>query len=157
MELHRAYAAEWGISPDELERERPHPATGGNTDFLLRTAALGDFAELVAALLPCMWSYSELGQGLAENAQSTDDRYTRWIQMYSDEEFATLARGVARYVTRLPREPEARPGTACGEHSSTAAVTNSSSGTRPGAPSRWSNWRTGCEGCSQEGVIGRAR
>ncbi len=92
MELHRAYAAEWGISSDALERERPHPATRAYTDFLLRTAALGDFAELVAALLPCMWSYSELGQGLAESAQSTDDRYTRWIQMYSDEEFAKLAR-----------------------------------------------------------------
>lgn len=27
MELHRGYAAEWGISREELERERPQPAT----------------------------------------------------------------------------------------------------------------------------------
>jgi thiaminase (transcriptional activator TenA) len=41
MDLHRAYAAEWGISSEELERERPHAATRAYTDFLLRTAAAG--------------------------------------------------------------------------------------------------------------------
>ena len=48
-----------------LERERPRAVTRSYTDFLLRTAAMGDFGELVAALLPCMWGYSELGQQLA--------------------------------------------------------------------------------------------
>lgn len=91
MELHRGYAAEWGIKRRELERERPHPATSAYTDFLLRTAALGDYGELVSALLPCMWSYSELGQRLARNPSPDDPRYARWIQMYSDAEFAKLA------------------------------------------------------------------
>ena len=44
----------------------PSRRDSGYTDFLLRTAALGDSGELVAALLPCMWGYSELGQGLAQ-------------------------------------------------------------------------------------------
>jgi thiaminase (transcriptional activator TenA) len=92
MDLHRAYAAEWGISRGDLERERPHPATRAYTDFLLRTAALGDFGELVAALLPCMWGYSELGQRLAQGGRPTDERYARWIEMYAGEEFAELAR-----------------------------------------------------------------
>jgi thiaminase/transcriptional activator TenA len=92
MDLHRAYAADWGISREELERERPHPATRAYTDFLLRTAALGDFGELVAALLPCMWGYSELGQRLAQDRRPSEERYARWIEMYSGEEFARLAR-----------------------------------------------------------------
>jgi thiaminase (transcriptional activator TenA) len=92
MDLHRAYAADWGISRGDLERERPHTVTRGYTDFLLRTAALGDFGELVAALLPCMWGYSELGQRLAQGQRSTDGRYARWIEVYSGEEFAKLAR-----------------------------------------------------------------
>jgi thiaminase/transcriptional activator TenA len=91
MDLHRAYAAEWGISRDEIERERPRAATRAYTDFLLRTAALGDFAELVAALLPCMWGYSELGQRLAQGRRPANERYARWIAMYSSEEFARLA------------------------------------------------------------------
>jgi thiaminase (transcriptional activator TenA) len=92
MDLHRDYAAEWGISREALERERPHDVTRGYTDFLLRTAALGDFGELVAALLPCMWDYSELGQRLAQDQPTGDGRYARWIEMYSGQEFANLAR-----------------------------------------------------------------
>ena len=92
MDLHRAYAADWGIAREELERERPHAATRAYTDFLLRTGALGDFGELVAALLPCMWGYSELGQRLAHDPRPTDERYAQWIEMYAAEEFAQPAR-----------------------------------------------------------------
>jgi thiaminase (transcriptional activator TenA) len=92
MDLHRAYAAEWGISRTALEQERPHAVTRGYTDFLLRTAALGDFAELVAALLPCMWGYSELGQRLAQAPTPAESRYRRWIEMYSGQDFGNLAR-----------------------------------------------------------------
>jgi thiaminase/transcriptional activator TenA len=91
MDLHRSYAGEWGISREELEQEPPHPVTRGYSDFLLRTAALGDFAELVAALLPCMWGYSELGQRLARGPRPADERYARWIEMYAGDEFAELA------------------------------------------------------------------
>jgi hypothetical protein len=57
MALHRSYAGEWGVSPAALEDERPTPTTRAYTDFLLRVAALGDYGELAAALLPCMWGY----------------------------------------------------------------------------------------------------
>jgi thiaminase (transcriptional activator TenA) len=91
MELHRGYAAEWGISREELERERPQPATRAYTDYLLRTAALGDYAELVAVLLPCMWGYSEAGQRLSRTSRPSDARYAQWIEMYAGAEFAALA------------------------------------------------------------------
>ena len=91
MALHRSFAAEWGISAGELEAERATPTTRGYTDFLLRTAALGDFAELVAALLPCMWGYSEIGRALAAAGKPGHELYSRWIEVYADEEFAQLA------------------------------------------------------------------
>jgi thiaminase (transcriptional activator TenA) len=91
MELHRGYAREWGISPEELEAEPPAPATRAYTDFLLRTAALGDFAELVAALLPCMWGYAEIAQRLAEQGLPEHALYARWIETYAAGEFAELA------------------------------------------------------------------
>jgi thiaminase (transcriptional activator TenA) len=91
MELHRAYAAEWGISGEQLEAERPEPTTRAYTNFLLRTATLGDFGELVAALLPCMWGYSELGKHLAQGPRPGEERCARWIDMYASEEFAELA------------------------------------------------------------------
>jgi thiaminase/transcriptional activator TenA len=91
MKLHRAYAAEFGISHDQLEREPTAPTTRGYTDFLLRVAATGDFAELVAALLPCMWAFSEIGRRLAMQPAPSEKRYARWIAMYSSREFAELA------------------------------------------------------------------
>lgn len=91
MALHRAYAQEWGISREELEAEQPGPTTLGYSNFLLRTATLGEFGELVAALLPCMWGYSELGRHLAQGPRPADERCARWIDMYASDEFAEIA------------------------------------------------------------------
>ena len=51
MDLHRAYAADLGIAPAALEREPMAPTTRAYTDFLVRVAATGDFAELAATPL----------------------------------------------------------------------------------------------------------
>jgi thiaminase/transcriptional activator TenA len=83
MRLHRSYAGEFDISPEYLEREPPAPVTRAYTDFLLRVAATGDFAELAAALLPCMWAFSEIGQRLAAQPAPGDNRYAKWIATYS--------------------------------------------------------------------------
>lgn len=101
MDLHRSLAAELGIAAAELEAESPSPTTQGYTDFLVRTAALGDFAELAAALLPCMWGYAEIGQTLAAEGRSPDDRYARWVDMYASAEFGELADWCRGLVDRL--------------------------------------------------------
>jgi thiaminase (transcriptional activator TenA) len=101
MELHRGYAAEFGISSEELERARAAPATQAYSDFLLRVATSGDFCELAAALLPCMWAFSEIGQRLAAQAAGSDNRYGKWIVMYSSREFAELAEWCRELVDHL--------------------------------------------------------
>jgi thiaminase (transcriptional activator TenA) len=94
MDLHRQFAARWGITAERLESERTAPATDAYCDFLLRTASLGDFAELVAALLPCMWSYAEIGRHLTAGGPPGPDPtqpYAEWIEMYASDEFGQLA------------------------------------------------------------------
>jgi thiaminase/transcriptional activator TenA len=91
MDLHRQFAARWGITTEQLESERTVPATDAYCDYLLRTASLGDFAELVAALLPCMWSYSEIGTALAEQGLPEHEGYAEWIAMYASDDFGQLA------------------------------------------------------------------
>jgi thiaminase/transcriptional activator TenA len=88
--LHRSYASEWGISAAELEAEQPTATTRAYTDFLLRTAALGDYDELLAVLLPCMWGYHELARGLAERGRPANELYARWIDEYASAEFGEL-------------------------------------------------------------------
>jgi thiaminase/transcriptional activator TenA len=93
MELHRAFASELGITDAELESETPAPTTRAYTDFLVRTEALGDFGDLAAALLPCMWGYAEIGHRLAAEpaAPERPAHYDRWIATYADPGFAELA------------------------------------------------------------------
>ena len=90
LELHRSYAAEWGIATAELEDEPPTATTRAYSDFLLRVAALGDYGELVAALLPCMWGYHEVAACLAESGRPSNELYARWIDEYASAEFGQL-------------------------------------------------------------------
>lgn len=91
MNLHRSFALEFGISRAELEAEQMLPANRAYVDFLLRVAALGDYVELVAALLPCLWGYSDLGLALKARGLPADPRYAKWVEMYADPGFAELA------------------------------------------------------------------
>jgi thiaminase (transcriptional activator TenA) len=104
MELHRSYAASFGVSAAALERETMAPATRGYTDFLLRVAAAGDFCELAAALLPCMWGFCEIGQRLAARGRPPEPRCAAWVDTYADPEFARLAEWCRGLVDRLAAE-----------------------------------------------------
>jgi thiaminase/transcriptional activator TenA len=101
MRLHRSYAEEFGISAAQLEAEQKSPTCQAYCDFLLRTATLGDFGELVSALLPCFWGYSEIGRRLAQQQRSSDPRYGKWIDMYAADSFKDLAEWCRDLLDRL--------------------------------------------------------
>ena len=107
MSLHRGYCREFGISLEDLEREPMAPTTRAYTDFLLRVAALGDFAELAAALLPCMWGFSEIGQQLLAAGLPEEPRCREWIETYADPEFAAIAAWCRDLVDRLATDASA--------------------------------------------------
>lgn len=90
MDLHRSYCAEFGIDPDDLEAATKSSTCQGYTDFLLRTATVGDFAELMGALLPCIWGYAEVAERLASRGMPDDPRLAAWIEMYTSDEFLEL-------------------------------------------------------------------
>ena len=100
LSLHRSYAAGFGLDAADLDGAEKTPVCAAYTDFLLRTAAVGDFAETVAALLPCMWGYSELGRAIAAAGPPAEPRYRRWVETYADPAFAELAGWCARLLDR---------------------------------------------------------
>jgi thiaminase/transcriptional activator TenA len=100
MDLHRSFAAEFGISTAELEAEEPAQVTRAYTDFLLCVATLGDGAELYAALLPCMWGFAEIGCQLAQRGRPAEPRCARWIDAYADPDFQALAEWCRGLVDR---------------------------------------------------------
>ncbi len=108
MDLHRSYCADLDIVAADLERERMAPTTRGYTDFMLRTATVGDFAELLAALLPCMWGFNEVGLRLHAEGVPDDEHYARWIDMYASAEFTTLVDWLRALTDRIGTDlPEA--------------------------------------------------
>lgn len=92
MELHRQYAARFGITREELEGAEPSPVTLAYTHYMLHAAQNGTIADVAAAVLPCAWSYWEIGKSLSQIDGAADhDLYGDWVKMYSSEEFGQLA------------------------------------------------------------------
>lgn len=84
--LHESYFEEFGASK---EGEKA-PACFAYTSFLLSTAAVGSYAEAVAALLPCFWIYREVGKHIYKQAEVglANNPYRRWIETYSGDSYA---------------------------------------------------------------------
>jgi thiaminase/transcriptional activator TenA len=101
MALHREYARRFGVTAADLEKEPMWPTTRAYTDFLIRTAADGDMADLVAALLPCAWGYVYLAERLAKRKPPTDQRYADWIAQYVSPDFVQAAEWLRAEMTRL--------------------------------------------------------
>ncbi len=102
MELHRQYAERFGVTREQLEQTQPSPTTVAYTKYMLDAAMQGSLAEVVAALLPCMWSYREIGIAFAKFPGALDHPLFReWILMYSSEEFGALTNWSIGLMDRL--------------------------------------------------------
>jgi thiaminase/transcriptional activator TenA len=101
MELHRQYAARFGLTAADLAAEPMWPTTRAYTDFLVRTAADGDMLDLLAALLPCAWGYVYLARKLDASGPPADQRYSDWITQYASDEFADALRWLRAEADRL--------------------------------------------------------
>ncbi|MBW3667797.1 MAG: transcriptional regulator [Actinobacteria bacterium] len=99
MDLHRSLAASFGA---ELDRARPGPICTAYTSFLLDSAA--DYGIGLAALLPCMWGYSQLGRRLA-TVTPPESRYRPWVETYADPGFARLAERCAEMLDEVDPAP----------------------------------------------------
>ncbi|WP_149085747.1 MULTISPECIES: bifunctional hydroxymethylpyrimidine kinase/phosphomethylpyrimidine kinase [Microbacterium] len=104
LELHASWlTAETGLSDATFAAE-PAPATVAYLDHLRAVAFGGDYAALIAAVLPCFWLYTDLGERLhagAFGAAPRDPRhpYASWLATYADPGFADATRRAVAYVT----------------------------------------------------------
>ena len=73
------------------------PTTLAYTSYLLRACLQGDFAEALAAVLPCYWIYAEVGSALLRHS-SPQPLYARWIETYGGDEFGAIVEAVLEAV-----------------------------------------------------------
>jgi len=105
LELH----AQW-LNPGEGVGDAtftadPGPATTRYLDHLRATAFGGGYPELVAALLPCFWLYTDLGERLGsgvfgEYAKDPTHPYAAWLVTYAAEEFTVATAEAVSIVGR---------------------------------------------------------
>ena len=100
LNLHQAYAKEWGIDLRQIE---PAIATRRYIDFLVSTAWSQEIGVTAIAMLPCMKLYAFLGQKLAGVCVSDhlpDHAYSGWIHTYSSAEFTPLVNQLSELSDR---------------------------------------------------------
>lgn len=97
--LHEDLFEQLGVAQGEVDAIEPSPTTLAYTDFLIRTAALGEYPEALGAVLPCYWVYWEVGKALRQKG-SPDPLYQRWIDTYAGADFGPLVLSVLDLTDR---------------------------------------------------------
>lgn len=100
LDLHRSLSAPFGA---DLEAAVPGPPCVAYTEFLLAEAEV--YGTGLAAVLPCLWGYSQLGRRLA--AEGSPGRYAAWVGTYADPSFAALADRCGQMLDEAAPEPAA--------------------------------------------------
>ena len=97
--LHEGFLKDLDVAREEAEATEASTTTLAYTSFLLRTATLGDYPEVLGAVLPCYWIYWEVGKALLERG-SPNPMYQKWIDTYGGEEFGSLVEAVLDLTDR---------------------------------------------------------
>jgi thiaminase (transcriptional activator TenA) len=98
--LHEGFLKDLGVAQEEADRTAPTPTTLAYTSYLLKTAFLSDYPEVLGAVLPCYWIYWEVGKALLEHG-SPNPMYQKWIDTYGGEEFGALVEAVLDLTDRV--------------------------------------------------------
>jgi thiaminase/transcriptional activator TenA len=110
MDLHREFAAEYGLTPADLEAVEKRPTCEAYTSFLLRTAHAGSLAETAAAVYPCGRGYLDVADHVADRVDDGNP-YAEWVETYTSdafrEEVAWLREWVDDCAERYPGERDA--------------------------------------------------
>ncbi|MGO4489473.1 bifunctional hydroxymethylpyrimidine kinase/phosphomethylpyrimidine kinase [Microbacterium sp. 2RAF4] len=104
LELHASWLTPaQGVSADTFSAE-PGPATTAYLDHLRSVAFGGDYAEILAAVLPCFWLYTDLGRRLqagafGQYARDPQHPYASWLATYADPAFEEATETAIAYAS----------------------------------------------------------
>ena len=107
--LHRKLMGLVGLSPPDVVEMGHAPTNLAYINHMLKTAALGGLGQTAAALLPCPWSYHEIGGRLKPVEHPV---YSHWVSAYKEgllEESASVWRAILgqEAAEASPRERQA--------------------------------------------------
>lgn len=83
--VHINYLRGFGHDIDRLELHETNLVTDSYTSYMHSICLKGDVKEILATLLPCVWSYHFISQFLLQN--SGQHFYREWIEAYGGDEY----------------------------------------------------------------------
>lgn len=106
MNLHVMFSERFGVSQKDLENTQEAQGNLAYTRFVLDRGLAGDLLDLYVALMPCVVGYAEIGNRLALDYSTgiNDNPYREWIEMYSSEEYQSLAIKSISVLERISSE-----------------------------------------------------
>ncbi|MEG1481987.1 thiaminase II [Clostridium sp.] len=87
--VHIKYLEGFNISTEKAENSKINLINTSYTSYMLGQALTGDIYDIIAAVLPCTWSYSYIGRKLLDKYKNKleNNFYKDWIEMYACEEY----------------------------------------------------------------------
>ncbi len=90
------------IPPEELIEVEAAPTNFAYTRHLLHIAYSGTVGEIMASMLPCMWSYQLIGERLV--GKTEHPIYSEWCITYASKEYADLVAWFRSLTDRCAEE-----------------------------------------------------
>jgi thiaminase/transcriptional activator TenA len=94
MDLHIDLCGSYGISKTDLENANEENENIAYTRYVLEAGYSGDLLDLLAALIPCVLGYGEIGLNNAKVIPE-DYMYHKWLKTYSSNEYQKICDEVA--------------------------------------------------------------
>jgi thiaminase/transcriptional activator TenA len=103
MNLHVKLCADWGLSPQDLERAPPASEMLAYTRYVLDAGMRGDLLALKVALAPCVIGYAEIAARLAAKpaANAANNPYSVWIAEYAGAPYQEVAANARKHLDDL--------------------------------------------------------
>ncbi|AKO91874.1 thiaminase II [Priestia filamentosa] len=80
-----------GVKYEDLQAKPLAPGAHHYINHMTTVAQTGSLGEIIAVLLPCPWTYLEIGQKLIEQHDPTEDHpFYEWIMFYGKKEMDSV-------------------------------------------------------------------
>jgi thiaminase/transcriptional activator TenA len=104
-EMLERLSSKLNLSVKEIREAEFSPTNRAYTNHLLKVAYSGTIGENVAALLPCMWTYKDIGEVISNlNGFKAHPLYCEWCLTYSEPEYLNLVQTYLDFVDKYALE-----------------------------------------------------
>lgn len=86
----------------------PSVVTAGYMAHTRRHINSGSLAHAIAAMLPCMWIYNEVGLYIYNHRNTAPNPYAEWVATYASEDFSECTRVILEFCDRIAAEADSK-------------------------------------------------